>query len=200
MAAQWACRDRAPNVSGDVHPVYCVSSSRSAVAAAGCWQARIQAPAAFLRERLRRRSRGIAAQPVQRVSIWDGVQGSFDSGENDQAFDGTVPRGGAQTRSSGAAAAAAARSGLRLKKHGIGFATGGALSWDFRRTSSHVAAWGYRRLQLQPAPPPPRHILQPRRLGCVSCVLRGRKPTPVGREVGPARTVVRVGKVHRDLR
>ena len=55
--------------------------------------------------------RDIAAQPVQRVSIWDGVQGSFDSGENDQASPCRFQGGPPHTQRG---AAAAARSGLRL--------------------------------------------------------------------------------------
>ena len=110
-----------------------------AAAAAGCWHARIQAPAAFLRERLRRLSRDIAAQPVQRVSIWDGVQGSFDSGENDQAppcrFQGTNAPNAAR-RGSGSAQ----RVTTELTRNWTEVVD--ALSRDFRRPPSHTSRMG----------------------------------------------------------
>lgn len=85
-AVRWACRDGAPNVPGDVQPVYCVSSFRTPLPprGVGTLEFRRRQPSCV--------SGFVACPGASQRSRCSGCQsgwfrqGSFDSGVNDQAL------------------------------------------------------------------------------------------------------------------
>ena len=140
-AAQRACRDRAPNVSGGVHPMYCVSSFRMPLPPRGVGTlefVRRRQPScvsgfvAYPRTSQRNRCSGCQSGMVYREAS---IQEKMTRCRHDVSK-GDRPIRSAQRQRQRAA------DGLQLNAgHGYWIGVDDALSRDFRRTPSHTSLY-----------------------------------------------------------